>query len=288
LQEFSGLVSCMQLMTGLWLPAPPRTGFALAKQAYLYSLNRHLTMFKRLLSRGIKKFWAAAALLSVEMIIVLTLFVGALALFVYVIRRVFVLNSTDLDQEVFRYLQQHVNHRNNEVMLFFTFLGRHEFLIPANLCLIAYYLFIKKSKWYSIKVPAMALSSLGLMFALKGVFNRPRPLDPLLEQAKGLSFPSGHALMSVTFYGLLIYIVFKSVERKDLKWTLIAGLVLLILIIGFSRIYLRVHYTSDVVAGYCIGFLWLVFALWVLNKLEEFSERKLAPVVGQPKVPADR
>jgi undecaprenyl-diphosphatase len=50
---------------------------------------------------------------------------------------------------------------------------------------------------------------------------------------------------------------------------------LLILIIGFTRIYLRVHYTTDVIAGYCIGFLWLSFAIWLLNRLEKYSRQKL-------------
>src|SRR5215213_2899449 len=240
-------------------------------------------MFKRLSAR-VKKFWAALALLSVEMIIVLTLFGGALILFVYMIRRVFFLHNNRFDDKVFAYLNKHVSNDNNQVMVFFTYLGRHEFLIPANLILIAYFLFIKKHRWYSIKVPAIALSSLALMFGLKRLFDRDRPLVPLLEQARGLSFPSGHALMSVTFYGLLIYIVFKSFENKPFKWTLIGLLILLILTIGFSRIYLRVHYASDVIAGFCVGLLWLVICVWTLNKLEKYSMRKVNPIVQQPAV----
>ena len=240
-------------------------------------------MFKRLSAR-VKKFWAALALLSIEMIIVLVLFLGALFLFVNMIRRVFVLENNRFDDKVFTYLQTHVSDENNQVMLFFTFLGKHEFLIPANLVLIAYFLFVKKHRWYSIKVPAIALSSLALMFGLKHLFDRNRPLIPLLEEARGLSFPSGHALMSVTFYGLLIYIVFKGFKNKPLKWTLITLLLLLILIIGFSRIYLRVHYASDVIAGFCVGLLWLVICVWVLNRLEQFSKKEVNPVVKQPAV----
>jgi undecaprenyl-diphosphatase len=238
-------------------------------------------MFRRL-SKGVKKFWAGLALLSAEMTIVVCLFVVALAAFVYITRRIFVLNKTKLDDRVFAYLKNHVSERNNEIMQFFTFLGTHEFLIPANLLLIAYFLFIRKHKWYSIKVPAIALSSLGLMFLLKHLFNRERPDIPLLQEAKGLSFPSGHALMSVTFYGLIIYMVFKSVRNRELKWTLITLLILLIMIIGLSRIYLRVHYASDVMAGYCIGFLWLVFAVYMLNRMEKYSRRKFDATVQEP------
>lgn len=56
-------------------------------------------------------------------------------------------------------------------------------------------------------------------------------------------------------------------------------LVLLIFVIGFSRIYLRVHYASDVLAGFAIGFLWLVFSIWALNRMEKFSNKKVDPVV---------
>ena len=220
--------------------------------------------------------------MSVEMTIVLVLFVIALTAFVYITRRVFVLNKTKLDTAVFNYLKAHVSERNNDIMEVFTFLGTHQFLIPANLSLIAYFLFIKKHRWYSIKIPAIALSSLGLMFLLKGLFDRERPTIPLLFHAKGLSFPSGHALMSVTFYGLLIYMIFKSVKNPTLKWTLIGLLIILIMIIGMSRVYLRVHYATDVIAGYCIGFLWLVFTVWMLNKIEKHSKHKFNRIVEQP------
>jgi undecaprenyl-diphosphatase len=246
---------------------------------------RNVFMLRRLSIR-VKRFWAQLALLSVEMTVVLVLFVVALTAFVYITRRVFVLNKTKLDNAVFIYLKNHVSERNNDIMEFFTFLGTHQFLIPANLSLIAYFLFIKKHKWHSIKIPAIALSSLGLMFLLKGLFDRERPSVPLLFHAKGLSFPSGHALMSVTFYGLLIYMIFKSVKNPALKWTLISLLVVLIIIIGSSRVYLRVHYATDVIAGYCIGFLWLVFTVWLLNKIEKQGKKKFDKVVEKPALTA--
>jgi undecaprenyl-diphosphatase len=241
-------------------------------------------MFRRI-STGVKKFWAGLALLSVEMAIVVSLFICALVIFIFVTRRIFVLHRTGFDNRIFNYLSQHVNEQNNDIILFFTFLGSHQFLIPANLTLIGYFLLIRKHKWHSIKIPAIAISSLVLMFVLKRLFNRPRPDIPLLYEAKGLSFPSGHALMSVTFYGLLIYIVFKTYRDKDWKWIIISLLILLILIIGFTRVYLRVHYTTDVIAGYCIGFLWLVFAVWFLNRLEKYSKRKLDAVVKEEPPP---
>jgi membrane-associated phospholipid phosphatase len=232
----------------------------------------------RKISHRIKKGWAELALLSVEMIIVLVIVIISLVAFVFITRKVFILKDEQFDYKVFAFLQTHISEKTNNVMLFFTFLGTHLFLIPANLVLIVYFLFIRKHRWYSIKIPVIALSSLALMFLLKNLFGRHRPDIPLLREAQGLSFPSGHALMSVTFYGLLIYIVWKTVSRKWLKWLLTILLLLLILTIGFTRIYLRVHYPSDVFAGFAIGFLWLVISVWIMDRVERFSKRQVIPV----------
>ncbi len=108
------------------------------------------------------------------------------------------------------------------------------------------------------------------MFLLKHLFQRRRPLSPLLKAARGLSFPSGHAIMSVTFYGLLIYILQHTIRLDGIKYLVTALLVLLIAAIGYTRVYLRVHYASDVAAGFIIGFLWLIISLSVLKGIETY------------------
>jgi hypothetical protein len=145
-------------------------------------------MIKKISSR-IKKFWASLALLSVELIIVVALFILALIAFIIITRHIFVLKDENFDFRVFAFLNNYVSDVNNSIMLFITFLGKHNFLIPANICLIIYFLFIKRHRWYSILVPSIALSSLALMLILKNLFGRHRPDIPLLEEAKGLSFP---------------------------------------------------------------------------------------------------
>lgn len=233
----------------------------------------------RKVAHRVKKGWAELALISAEMIILLIIFFLSLVAFIFITRNVFVLKNEEFDYKVFQFLEPYVSSARNSTVLFFTFLGSHIFLIPANFLLIIYFLFIRKHRWYSIKIPVIALTSLGLMTLLKNLFGRARPDIPLLHEAQGLSFPSGHALISVCFYGLLIHIVWKLVKRAWLKWTLIILLILLILIIGFTRIYLRVHYPSDVFAGFAIGFLWLVFSIWAIGKIEDFSKRKVAQLV---------
>ena len=197
-------------------------------------------------------------------------------------RTVFLLRNEDMDNRVFDVLKPYINDTNTGIMNFITFFGKHEFLIPANLLLIGYYLFIKKHRWYSIKIPTIVISSMLLMFGLKRVFARERPEGQLLEAAENFSFPSGHALMSVTFYGLLAYITWHSVKNKTARGVIIALLILWILLIGLSRLYLRRHYYSDVVAGLAMGFLWLVLSLKVIRQIEKRGKTVLDPIVQQP------
>jgi undecaprenyl-diphosphatase len=229
-----------------------------------------------------KKFWAGLALLSVEMLVILSVFTLSLLAFIFIARRVFLLRNEELDQKVFDALQPYINDTNTEIWNFITFFGKHQFLIPANLLLIAYYLFVRKHKWYSIKVPAIALSSLVLMFGLKNLFARHRPTNQLLQEATNYSFPSGHAFMSVTFYGLLAYITWHTVKNKTAKWTIIVLLILWIFLIGISRIYLRRHYYSDVMAGFATGFLWLVISLKAIRQVEKRGKKELNAIVQQP------
>ena len=167
-------------------------------------------------------------------------------------------------------------------MLFVTFLGKHQFLIPANIFLILYFIFIGHQNWFSIRVLTIALSSLVLMLLLKTLFQRKRPLSPLLTAARGLSFPSGHAIMAVTFYGLLLYIIRHATTVAWIKLAAAIMLITLIFLIGYSRVYLRVHYASDVIAGFIIGALWLAISLFVLDRVEEYA----TPDVNNPEMPA--
>jgi len=230
---------------------------------------------------GIKKFFASLALLSLEFIVVLVIFLIALFAFIQVARMVFLQHKEVIDSRAFGFFSRYVTDFNTEVMQFFTFLGTHNFLIPANIVLVSYFLFIRRHRWYSIKIPVISLSSVLLMYLLKFVFNRPRPLIPLLQEAKGLSFPSGHALNSMAFYGLLIYLVSRNVANKTLRWVLFVCLGFTILMIGISRVYLRVHYASDVMAGFCVGFMWLILSIWLLRKMEVYSMKKVTPVIEE-------
>lgn len=104
---------------------------------------------------------------------------------------------------------------------------------------------------------------------LKFIIQRPRPNDLRLIQESGYSFPSGHSMASLAFYGFFIYLIYKKIKNKYIKIILITILTILILAIGFSRIYLGVHYLSDVMAGFLISICQLIIFTSIIEKYIE-------------------
>jgi membrane-associated phospholipid phosphatase len=228
-----------------------------------------------------KKILAALALLSVELIIIVVLFVLALICFVYITDNIFALKNTSFDQQAFASIKPYITTATTSIMVVISFFASQNFLLPANILLAAWFLFIDKHRWYSIRVPVVSLGSFAVMSSLKLVFQRARPLDPVFEAARGFSYPSGHAMSAMTFYGLIIYIVWDKVNNKTLKWTLTVLLLIIVLLIGFSRVYLRVHYASDVLAGFSLGIVWLVISLRTISKIEKYTKIKVSPIINE-------
>ena len=101
---------------------------------------------------------------------------------------------------------------------------------------------------------------------LKIILQRPRPTDYRIIEETGYSFPSGHSMISMAFYGYLIYLIYKYVKNKYIKWISIVLLSILICSIGVSRIYLGVHYTSGVLGGFFISISYLIIYISAVNK----------------------
>lgn len=128
------------------------------------------------------------------------------------------------------------------------------------------FIFIKNKKQSTLIGINLVIVTI-LNQVLKFILQRPRPNEFRIINATGHSFPSGHSMISMAFYGYLIYLIYKYMKNKYLKWILISMLSLLILTIGVSRIYLGVHYTSDVCAGFIISIGYLILFISVTNKL---------------------
>ncbi|HMK03118.1 MAG TPA: phosphatase PAP2 family protein [Ferruginibacter sp.] len=206
--------------------------------------------------------------ISIDLLFHMILFISVLAAVVFTLKK-HLREHKEIDLLVFKRLLLLQTPVFDKFMLMITSLGNHQVLIPSNLFLILGFVISKDQHNYILAVLLVSLSSLLLMFILKRVFRRKRPLTPLLFQARGLSFPSGHAMMSVAFYGLLLHMLFNAGINPNLYIPLSIVIILLILAIGFSRVYLQVHYVSDVLAGFVVGGSWLYVCLHVLKKLPE-------------------
>lgn len=135
----------------------------------------------------------------------------------------------------------------------------------STVCIILFIIIKNKKIGLSIIMNIAIIAILNQV--LKRILQRPRPTEFRIIEETGYSFPSGHSMVSMAFYGFLIYLIYKYVANKYLKWTSIILLFLLIIVIGISRIYLGVHYTSDVIAGFLVAISYLILYINISKRL---------------------
>lgn len=207
--------------------------------------------------------------ISLRVLVVLGISAIFLLVLFFLTNEIVLENETGFDLSVFRFLDRFRSPGTTSVLTFFTFFGSINFLLPAYILLSLYFIFFKKNNARSFNVAAIGLSSGLLLRVIKHIFQRHRPPHPLIANVNGFSFPSGHSFSSFTFVGVLIYMLWES--KVDLAWKCAGTFVLFILaaIIAFSRVYLQVHYASDVIAGFCLSFIWLALCIYVLEKINK-------------------
>ena len=147
------------------------------------------------------------------------------------------------------------------IMLFITNFCNPIILILLSLVI----LLICKDKKMGLIIIINLLVSILLNIIFKGIIQRDRPLEDFLIIESGYSFPSGHSMVSMAYYGLIIYFIYKKIKDKRVRNVLMILIGFLILAIGFSRIYLGVHFASDVIGGFLISIIYLVCAIKLLN-----------------------
>lgn len=152
---------------------------------------------------------------------------------------------------------------------FITNFGGAIFLIGLTVILF----FAIKNKKIGLSIFSNLVIVTVLNQLLKYILQRPRPTEYRIINESGYSFPSGHSMVSMAFYGYLIYLIYKYAKNKYVKWTSIILLSILIGLIGLSRIYLGVHYTSDVLVGFLISISYLITYITILDKTFVESEK---------------
>lgn len=143
-----------------------------------------------------------------------------------------------------------------KIALVITYLGTGKFYVM--LCLFLFWFLFKKRNYIEIfALVTTLLGGYGLNELLKAIIQRERPnLYEVIET--GFSFPSGHAMVSLCFYGMAAHLITRKAKKSKWRWEIWTLAGLLIAAIGLSRIYLGVHWFSDVVAGFIDGSIWLI------------------------------
>jgi len=180
--------------------------------------------------------------------------IGALLLLFIVVTGLVITNNTlAFDNTIYNYIS---SIRCDFLDMFFKIITKSANVITVICLLIILLLVIKDNNRYILGITAIITIVVNNL--IKVIIMRPRPSHEALINQGGYSYPSGHTMISVAIYGFLIYYTFKKINDKKIKTIIISLLTILIILIGISRIYLGVHYPSDVIGGYLLSLTILI------------------------------
>ena len=213
--------------------------------------------------------------LPLRLVVLLIIFALAIFLFAFITYEVILEKKEAFDNHIFNYLSTYlINPRLTVFMKGVTHFASATFLeIAYGVLLVAY--LIRKNWKRVIEILVIGLGGFLVNYFMKLSFHRIRPTHPLIDPLQNFSFPSGHATSGFIFYGLIAYLVWKTNIPKMYKYFIGSIFVLFSLLIGFSRVYLRMHYPSDVIAGFCIGFAWLILIILLFERLKQKSNSEI-------------
>jgi membrane-associated phospholipid phosphatase len=179
-----------------------------------------------------------------------------------------------LDSAVAMWLHTHATGLATEVMSAVTRLGGADVLLAVTLVAVLALLLRRRVAHAAVMVAALAGGE-ALNWALKAAFERPRPeFSEPLATAAGFSFPSGHAMVSLAVYGALAFVIAARLKSRRTRALVLGSALALVIAIGFSRVYLGVHYVSDVLAGFSAGLAWLILCALVLLAAPWLRDRR--------------
>jgi undecaprenyl-diphosphatase len=171
----------------------------------------------------------------------------------------------ELDLNIYKFFSENIiNDKLTPILKVITHIGGEKIVLVLAVLAIILIKGLKNKLFLLTGVVGTA----GLNVVLKHIVQRERPNINRLIPEEGYSFPSGHSMMSMAFYGMLIFLIFKYVKNTTLKWTLIVILTILLSTIGITRIYLGVHYPSDVIGGFVVSLTYLFILTEIYNKVK--------------------
>lgn len=152
-----------------------------------------------------------------------------------------------------------------QIMEFFTFIGSTPAVVVLCLLILFFLYKVLHHRAELFLFVTVVAGSPILNHFLKEIFQRARPDLHRLIEISGYSFPSGHAMNAFTVYGILTFLLWRHIFNRPGRWILILFSTIMIFTIGISRIYLGVHYPSDIIGGYLASGFWLTFTIWIFQ-----------------------
>lgn len=191
------------------------------------------------------------------------LLISLIIVFVFFVIEVVTNNIVIYDNNIYNFIERNfINDFNTKFLKIITEFGSALYFTIISFILII----LIKNKKTKLLIPSNVLLVTAINLIIKEIVKRPRPSVNRLVNVSGYSFPSGHSMASIAFYGYLIYLIHQKISNKYLKWLLIIILSILILLIGISRIYLGAHYVSDVISGFLAGAIYLILFIRYTKK----------------------
>ena len=183
---------------------------------------------------------------------------------VFIVLAVFVLTKSDIYIDNFAYLfiSKFIKHNLTNIVKWLTYIGSSVAVIGITIFTFVYF----KNKKYSLFMLINLINITIIQIILKNIFSRNRPVDINLIDETGYSFPSGHSLTSMAFYGFIIYLIYTSKLNRRSKYIFITLFSLLILVTGISRVYLGVHYFTDILGGFTFSISYLIIYTHIIKK----------------------
>lgn len=204
-------------------------------------------------------------------ILALIMVIGGINLFVELTDTLKTEMLSDIDRQITQYVTSFRTPSLTKFFIFVTDIGDLYGYISVILIYFIISYVIYRRKRFVIQSTLVLIVAITSNLILKRFIDRARPGVEHMVSVETLSYPSGHAMSAMAFYGFLIYLFTKFRMNKYLRMAIIAVLAFLILSIGISRIYLGVHYPSDIAGGYIAGLIWVVFCILILNLIEVFK-----------------
>ena len=198
------------------------------------------------------------------------IFIVAIILFITVTILLLAGKIKELDEYINNLMLNIRNNSLTNIMIVITNIGSSYALIALSLLL----LFIIKKKRIPLAIIINLISVTLISQLFKFIIQRDRPEGFNILVESGYSYPSGHSMVSMAYYGLIAYLIYKNVKNKVLKTILIITIFIGIILIGFSRLYLGMHYFSDVISGFFAAIAYLMVFIHYYKMIIKKEDKK--------------